>query len=426
MIIVDKRKLLLIPVGLLALVIVLYVILISIIILPLIISSFAEDFQFKPLNETKVTKVATIPKEYGDVSHSLIFLDPNLTRVGYVMYKGEKAIAVIDGVVGRPYDYIDWLFIFSSDGKHVAYEARDGEQEVVVLDGKEIRKHDGVMYFTFSPDSQRIAYAMKAGEKKFVTVDDSEHKQYEGVGQIVFSPDSKNVAYGATGSHWDDLFVVVNGKEGKVYKSRNPYIRPVFSPDSKLVAYVINEGEYGNMKGFLVVGEKEGRKYDSIASDPVFSPDGRRIAFHARNKGKYYLVVTDTSLREYEETELTYDDLNSEVYFSPDGKIYFAASRKPKNVLSPIVPDRIEYYVVIDGKESRSFNSLALPVFSPDGKKAVYEMFSLRGSFIEIGKKRSRYYGPTYFYPQFSPDGKKLNFVVMEGRDIWIMEAYTN
>lgn len=71
--------------------------------------------------------------------------------------------------------------------------------------------------FRVSPDSRRVAYLAKMGNKQFVVVDGKEEKQYDSIGggTLIFSPDSKRVAYGATiGNKW---FVVVDGKEEKQY-----------------------------------------------------------------------------------------------------------------------------------------------------------------------------------------------------------------
>ncbi|MEW6416877.1 MAG: hypothetical protein AB1480_02010 [Nitrospirota bacterium] len=62
-----------------------------------------------------------------------------------------------------------------------------------------------------------MAYIAKAkeGDKWLVVVDGKEGKKYDGIGALIFSPDSKRVAYQAI--EGDEWFVVVDGKEGKRY-----------------------------------------------------------------------------------------------------------------------------------------------------------------------------------------------------------------
>ncbi len=88
----------------------------------------------------------------------------------------------------------------SPDSKHVAYVARRGGKQLVVVDGVEGKEYDRIGQGTlvFSPDSKRVAYGARRGDKQLVVVDGVEGKEYDGIGQgtLVFSPDSKRVAYG--------------------------------------------------------------------------------------------------------------------------------------------------------------------------------------------------------------------------------------
>ena len=90
----------------------------------------------------------------------------------------------------------------------------------------------------------------------------------------IFSPDSKRLAYTARSDRGNG-FVVVDGKEGKIYDDVH---RPIFSSDSKRVAYVATSGD----KYFVVVDGNEGKKYvlpnypsNSFAT---FSPDSKHVA----------------------------------------------------------------------------------------------------------------------------------------------------
>src|SRR3990167_2961237 len=70
----------------------------------------------------------------------------------------------------------------SPDGKRVAYVAVVGNEQLVIVDGKE-KQYDGILGGTpiFSSDTQRAAYGVRIGNKWFVVVDGKEDKQYDGI-----------------------------------------------------------------------------------------------------------------------------------------------------------------------------------------------------------------------------------------------------
>ncbi|MFL6255500.1 MAG: TolB family protein, partial [Pyrinomonadaceae bacterium] len=89
--------------------------------------------------------------------------------------RGEKQIAVIDGIIGKPYDYVGEIYV-SPGGAHTLYAARRGDDDAfVVFDGKEGPKYsnaeiEGFDAKPFSPDGRHYAYI--ASRK--VVGDDSE------------------------------------------------------------------------------------------------------------------------------------------------------------------------------------------------------------------------------------------------------------
>ena len=78
----------------------------------------------------------------------------------------------------------------------MAYGARAGSKQCVVVDGKEEKQYDAIVEGTlvFSPDSKRVAYGARAGSRVFVVMDGKEGNQYDaiialgtkGAGRIVF------------------------------------------------------------------------------------------------------------------------------------------------------------------------------------------------------------------------------------------------
>src|SRR5262249_6629811 len=72
------------------------------------------------------------------------------------------------------------LFVVSPDSQHVAYGARAGQKQFVVVDGQAGKPYQALVVgmLRFSPDSRRLAYAAQDGRKSFVVVDGQALKPY--------------------------------------------------------------------------------------------------------------------------------------------------------------------------------------------------------------------------------------------------------
>src|SRR6266536_3382622 len=133
---------------------------------------------------------------------SFFIVSPDSQRVAYAARAGTKQFVVVDGTEEKPYDAImqDTLS-YSPDSQRVAYVARVVMKQFVVVDGKEERHYDGILEGTlsFSPDSQRVAYAVQEGTKRFVVVDGKKEKHYDAIvttggGRVIFDPEN-NLRY---------------------------------------------------------------------------------------------------------------------------------------------------------------------------------------------------------------------------------------
>ena len=144
---------------------------------------------------------------------------------------------------------------------------------------------------TFSPDSKRIVYNASNGSNWSVVVDGKTQSHYR-VYDFVFSPDSKHLAYTAS-----DGVVVEDGKAGERYDSFES--APVFSPDNKHLSYVAKT-ERGHRE-VLVVDGKEGTPYVKIWPETlVFSPDGGHTAYAAaKSAGKIFIVLDGKEGQDY-------------------------------------------------------------------------------------------------------------------------------
>jgi len=147
----------------------------------------------------------------------------------------------------HPSSLIPECFIVSPDSKRVAvaYVANRGDKWLAVVDGVRGKEFDeiGATGLVFSPDSKRVAYEAIRAENGLVVVDGVEGKEYDGIGAdtLVFSPDSKHVGYWAgRRGKWG---IVVDGAEGKEYDEFLNGSRLVFDSPSQFHALALRDDE---------------------------------------------------------------------------------------------------------------------------------------------------------------------------------------
>ncbi len=276
---------------------------------------------------------------------------PDSKRTAYVGEKSEKQnVAVLDGVEGKAYEYIDDLQ-FSPDSNRILYRASRDGSSFVVVDGVEGPKFDYFSLFPsghFSPDSQRVTYraCRKSGYHTMV-VDSIAGTEYEEIEfhPMCFSPDSTHLAYVA--KIGEKQCVVEDGKEGALY---NAIEQPRYSPDGKL-AYVAWKDD-GDV---TVCGGKE------IAQGrAVFSPNWQHSAYAVR-RGLKWTVVHDGKNGLQHGLGETW---RTKIFFSPDSRRmgYYASQGR-----------QIEF-VVVDGVQSIRHQIVEVgdTIFSPDSKHVAY------------------------------------------------------
>jgi len=93
--------------------------------------------------------------------------------------------------------FFDYTFqpAFSPDGRTVAYGARDGQHEFVVVGDKKGEEFAGVSNPTFSPDGKTVAYAAWEDRRNFIIAGDKRGEDFDHVEPPIFSPDGKKLAF---------------------------------------------------------------------------------------------------------------------------------------------------------------------------------------------------------------------------------------
>ena len=252
-------------------------------------------------------------KTYGPYdSHSArgVLFSPAGGRWATIAWIGKKPKMLLDGKESPAYEEVSDL-TFSDNGKRFAYVGKgaNGKSRVVLEDVKG-KEYDEIWCPRFSPAGDQIAYFARTGKKEFIVIDEKEGPSYGSAGAKenwfwaasypVFGPDGKHVAYVA--SQGDGKFVVADGIAGKSYKN---VWEPEWSADGKSIAYVAfreksgaagpskekKKSEKETSEGFLVIDSKETDPFDGIKSFS-FSPHGGHFAFVA-TKGEKQFVVLD-------------------------------------------------------------------------------------------------------------------------------------
>lgn len=303
--------------------------------------------------------------------------------------RGGKELAVLDGVEGKPYDYVGTIHLSPNGGARSLYTARQGEESFVVVDGKEGPKyyHVDVSYQSpFSPDGRRYAYAAAraAGadsREYFVVADGKEGKHYDYVSHVTFTPDGAQLLYLAYDAARRKTFLVRDGEEAAAYDQMPDHGGFRFSPDGKRMFFRLRKLEGGKE---AVVVDGRAFSYDEI-KDVEFSPDGRRFVFKAQ-RGRGWVMVLDGAESEVYEPD---GGAGGEVGWSRDGRLAF--SREGGRV-AYVGRKAGKEFVVVDGAAGAAFDSIANLGFTPDGRHVVYTARRKGKSLVVVDGVEGREY----------------------------------
>lgn len=228
--------------------------------------------------------------------------------------------------------------LLSSDGKHMAYVAEpETFRRVVVKDGQASKAYGGPDAdfvkdsLVLSPDGSRWAYAIRKRNDQFAVIDGKEGKAYRSVAALTFSADGQHVAYRAMLGN--KLLIVVDGRESPGYGELG---LPIFSPDGNSVAYGAGAGP----QKFIVLNGQIQTAYVDV-SDPVYAPRGNRLVYQAKLESGEWLI--NDGGREGK----PYQYIQTQMYFSGGGQR-----------LAVVVMDGKQQMVVVDGVEGNHYDTI--------------------------------------------------------------------
>ncbi|MEP6507732.1 MAG: hypothetical protein ABJC63_05855 [Gemmatimonadales bacterium] len=285
----------------------------------------------------------------------------NDEHMAYVIKKDELWRVVRDGIEGQPYRSIGNNLVFSKDGKHFLYNARDS-LDYVVVDDKPVASKGSI---------QENSYALSA--------------------------DGLHFAFVARTSP-NNVFWVLDGASQKGYDWVSG--TPAFNADGSQLAYVAEI----NRERFVVIGKREGEHFDDIAEFPHFAVDGR-ISYIAKRKDKQFVVIDTVAtpydgiadfvitnaghlilmVRQGTEWRAIVDGIKGAPFQNPIGPLYVSDDGRHTAYAATVNDKRL---MVIDGVQQKQFDDIVFFSFSSNGKHSLYTG-QLNGKSILVGDQGS-------------------------------------
>jgi hypothetical protein len=345
----------------------------------------------------QVTETVVAPATAG----GMFVLSQNEARVAYVGLKGTRTVVSVDGVEGPVLDEVFNAFmgspggqlmlhnanaggkfngtptavIFSESGAHYAYIGRQGNEYVVIHDGKEVgrgARNDLALQHLplgLSPKGHFVFWGEQKiveGRGQYRLIFDGQAGPWAGHQDMkpVFSPDDLHYAYTAgTVADYQKPMLIVDGKVAG-YTG----VSPQYTADSKLLLTIKSEGNNVVLaNGKPVVSA--GLSVEKVIPGPT---------------GSHYAVILRKGTINYEWMGVLYLDGKEvpgtygamDLTYSPDGQHY---ALRCKN------PEAKTFFMVIDGKKGAEYPTVADKVsWSPDSSIAIYQIASSGRNFVVV------------------------------------------
>lgn len=359
-------------------------------------------------------------------------LSPKGGHLAVLATKGSHYQIIMDGAAGPPIDTLIFNVsgnphrpsqfgnapipvIFSKDGAHWAYMAKQGDEFLVMLDGKELARGPinsstmaGALPLTFSANGQHVFWSNQDAQHNYVIFTDGKAgPAMRNLPQLNLSPDGNHYAY-VNGNAWG----FVDGRqvnyfgEDLQYTPRNLLISTMRAPDGNNV--------------FAINGKPEMKA--ASFNQKWISTDGKQIAMviSPQNQAPTVLTVNGKPVAGTEGAPII------SVYFSPDGNHYAAMASSRTG----------DKYMIVDGKKGAAYQNIQqdlpsqnrphweyvtwegnggditefepkVPGFTADSSKFVYVATASSRQFLVIDDQESSGYNS--LYPVLSPVGHRIS-----------------
>jgi hypothetical protein len=369
-------------------------------------------------------KVVGPPWEQGTV----YTLSPKGLHLATVGAKGSRFVVTVDGVEGPKFEEIlktaarfnyplddDGKLLglgvteathvaFSPDGNRFAYTARQGQEMILICDGKEILR---------APFSKVVALPVSV---------------------VHFSPDSKHLIFvtpTADGPQTSRL--MIDGKPAGPPFSGVPYV--FYSDDGAHWGLSGNAADPNNPRLLVVDGNSTGYTGES----PRFTPDGKHLLCTNFEAGKGLLLKDGkplaTAFRIESYTVASTGDVgcvamdtDSKFFFYLNGEKVQGTEDARRSFVSPDCKHWAvgcsgngSYWVVLDGKRQQNYANVRAVGFSPDSSKLVYVAQSGNKQFLVVNGEEDAGSQSIAVGPYFGKDNNHLIYGVNVGYDQFVV-----
>jgi hypothetical protein len=320
------------------------------------------------------------------------------THMAYVVRRECRHHVVLNRRPSPAYDWVTGLRV--SDGGLVAYSARQGNRQFVVLDGKPRRFYDAVYDVAMARETGAICYVARRDGRTRVVRDDREQPPYDAVleGSLVVTDDGRHWRYVAErAGRWH---MVVNGHEGPGYDAVSSR-EVALSSDSLDFAYAAGRGGQWS----IVTDGTEGPAYDSVSS-ATYGPDGTHFAYAAvREDGRGVVVLDGKEGPAYDGV------LADTLALGPGGRLAYGIEREGRAVM------------VVDGAEGEPFDWVYKAALAAQGRYA-YRAWDTGQWRVIVDGKASRLYDAVREKLAFREDGEHLYYVARDdGKQFVILDG---
>jgi uncharacterized repeat protein (TIGR03803 family) len=288
--------------------------------------------------------------------------------------------AVVDGKKSLDYNNCS-SFLFSSDSRHLAYLASNGQKSVVVLDGSESDAHQMIdpQSIHFSPDGTRLGFVAQ-DENVWHAVVDGKTGPAHGVIDVKsfqFSPDGKHYRFKTrAGSAWT---VVVDDLPAGATPAPSELVT---SDDGRHTATVViqNPEQSSQETHVRLDGKPVGQAYAGV-DQLQLSPDGRRVAFACAKVDEPGKNLTQVVIDGHGGPGFM---RITKILFSPDSR----------HVAYVGWENSVKQHVVVDGFQGPDYDQVLAGGSYPPGSMQFRSDGSLEFLAVKDGKLNRIVFGP--------------------------------